>query len=92
MPRPSPFGDKTIKLKQGPWRRAKICAIEVGLPVSEWIGQAIATKADVQEKEGRLSKLGQRVAAGALVLSKQTGVTDGEPGRGVQESTGTRSE
>jgi hypothetical protein len=79
--------DKSIRLRYGPWRRARICAIETGETLSLWVAKAIAMRADLQERDGHLSKLGQRVAASAVVLKKQE--SQHESGHGVQSGAGT---
>ena len=59
--------DKTVRIKPGPGKRARIAALESGKTMGVWLAEAIAVKADVQEQQGKLTKLGARVASEAVV-------------------------
>lgn len=69
---------KSIRVSMASWKRARICAIEIGKPVGLWVAEAIALKADLQQREGTLSKRGARVATQAVVIgtTKQTDEAD----------------
>lgn len=69
--------DKSVRVPYAIWRRAKICSIEADISLIEWVTQALALKADVQEKSGKLSRNGARVASVRAVIPTQ-GASDGK--------------
>lgn len=70
MLRSNTVGTKTVRVGSGPWKRARICAIESGTNMQTWMAEAIALKADLQEQAGRLRRRGAKVAVEATVLEK----------------------
>lgn len=69
--------DKQTRVPYVVWRRARVCAFEVDMPLRQWIAEALVLKADLQEKAGRMSRNGARVAAVRSVTPTE-GVGNGE--------------
>lgn len=62
--------DKTVRLTYAVWRKARICAIEADVTLHRWVADAIVMKADLQEKSGKMTRQGVRVAASAPAVPK----------------------